>query len=210
MTGQVLPLDAATHKVVDVLLPWFVNGTLEGDERALVEQHLGHCQRCRQEVEWLRELQAACATAAVPGASPAIRRIHETLMQPREAGWRAGWRRLPSWSRAAIAAQLVLIVALGVAVVTASDGLLAPYRTLAAPGSAAPATASLVVVFDPATSEADIRRMLRAAGARIVDGPTQANAWLLDVPPEGREPALRALKAERRIVLAEPLSAPAR
>ena len=38
--GQVLRLDA-THRVVDVLLPWFVNGTLESEERALVERHLG-------------------------------------------------------------------------------------------------------------------------------------------------------------------------
>ena len=51
--------------------------------------------------------------------------------------------------------------------------------------SAPPASsASLVVVFDPAATESDFRRSLRAAGARIVDGPTQANAYLLDVPPE--------------------------
>jgi len=33
MTGKVLHFDAATHKVVDVLLPWYANGTLEGEER---------------------------------------------------------------------------------------------------------------------------------------------------------------------------------
>ncbi|MCC6195076.1 MAG: zf-HC2 domain-containing protein, partial [Burkholderiales bacterium] len=171
MTGHVLPFDAATHKVVDVLLPWFANGTLETDERALVEQHLGRCPRCRQEIEWLRELHAACAAAAVPGASPAMHRIRERLLQPRPPGWRAGWQRIPSWSRAAIVAQLVLIIGLGGAFLAASDARLAPYRTLADPGSS-PATAPLVAVFDPATPEFDIRRMLRAAHARIVDGPT--------------------------------------
>ena len=44
----------------------------------------------------------------------------------------------------------------------------------------------IVVVFDPATPEADLRRILREAGARIVDGPTQANAYVLDVPAPQR------------------------
>ena len=79
--GQVLRLDSATHRVVDVLLPWFVNGTLESEERALVERHLDHCKRCRREVEWLRELHAACAVAAGPGGSPAVSRLHQRLME---------------------------------------------------------------------------------------------------------------------------------
>ncbi len=79
------------------------------------------------------------------------------------------------------------------------------YRTLgAAPGSA-PA-GSIAVVFDPATAEADLRRILREAGARIVDGPTQANAYVLDVPARRQEQALRALRAERATVLVEPLA----
>ena len=36
MTGRVLQFDPAAHKVADVLLPWLVNGTLEGDELAFV------------------------------------------------------------------------------------------------------------------------------------------------------------------------------
>ena len=203
--GQVLHLDAATHKVVDVLLPWFVNGTLAGDERALVHEHLAQCERCRREVEWLQELSAACAAAAeAPGGSPALRHLRQRLMASRGilGGIRSRWQRGAPWPRALIAAQLAAILVLG-AVVAGSDETRAPYRTLAAAGSAAPATASLVAVFDPATSELELRRMLRAAGARIVDGPNQANAYLLDAPEPAQ--ALRALKAERQVVLVEPL-----
>ena len=39
-SGRVLPLAPAAHRVADVLLPWLVNGTLEGDELAFVERHL--------------------------------------------------------------------------------------------------------------------------------------------------------------------------
>ena len=210
--GKVLPFDAPTHKVVDVLLPWFVNGTLESEERALVQQHLGQCERCRREVEWLQDLQAACAAAAAPGASPAVHHLRQRLMERATAPGvvgrlRACWRRAQPWSRAVIAAQFAAILVLASLVVIGSNELTAPYRTLGAADSAARSPASLVVVFDPATTELDLRRMLRAVDARIVDGPTQANAYLLDVPPNAQERAIRALKADRRVVLVEPLRA---
>lgn len=106
-----------------------------------------------------------------------------------------------------IAAQFAAILVLASLVVIGSNELTAPYRTLGAADSAARSPASLVVVFDPATTELDLRRMLRAVDARIVDGPTQANAYLLDVPPNAQERAIRALKADRRVVLVEPLRA---
>ena len=189
MSGRVLHLDAATHKVADALLPWFVNGTLDDEERVLVEEHLGHCERCRREVEWLQELHAACASV-----STAVPHLHERLMRRTTSGiagrLQARWRRAHPWSRAAMAAQLAVILVLGAVVV--GDETRAPYRTLGAADSAARAPASLVVVFDPAVTELDLRRMLRAVGARIVDGPTQANAYLLDVAPGlGSRPYVR-------------------
>lgn len=210
MTAKVLHFDAATHKVVDVLLPWFVNGTLEGDERALVQQHLAQCERCRREVEWLQELQAACTAAAAPGVSPAVHQLRQRLMAPRTTPGLKGllpalWQRLQPWTRAVMAAQLAAIVVLG-AVVAVREEPRAAYRTLGAADSPAPATASLVVVFDPAATELDLRNMLRAVGARIVGGPTQTNAYLLDVPAEARERALRTLRTDRRVLLVEPLA----
>jgi outer membrane lipopolysaccharide assembly protein LptE/RlpB len=62
-----------------------------------------------------------------------------------------------------------------------------------------------VVVADPTTTEAELRRILRAAGARIVDGPTQANAYVLEVPAQRQEQAMRALRAEHALVLVERL-----
>ena len=210
MTGRVLRFDAAAHKFVDVLLPWFVNGTLEGEELALVQRHLGECPRCQQEVEWLRELHAACiAGEAMPGASAAFRKLRGQLEESREgrdsiAASRRSRSRTRLWSRWAIAAQLVVIAVLGTLLLWSTDGS-APYRTLAARDAAAPATGSLVVVFDPATTEAEVHRILRGAGARIVDGPTQANAYVLEVPPEQTDRAAQAIKAERAALLVEPL-----
>jgi hypothetical protein len=52
-----------------------------------------------------------------------------------------------------------------------------------------------------------LRRILRGAGARVVDGPTESNAYVLDVPAERRMLALQRLRAERAVVLVEPLAA---
>ena len=210
MSGQVLQFDPAAHKVADVLLPWFVNGTLEGEELAFVQEHLGQCERCRGEVEWLREFHAACAAAAaVPRSSSAVRHLRRSLEEPRRgpgipALLHAHWRRVRPWSRAVMAAQLAAILALGTVVVIGEDRPPA-YRTLGADSAGARVTGTVVVVFDPAAHELDLRRMLSAVGARIVDGPTQANAYVLEVPADLREQAVRALKADRLVVLVESL-----
>jgi hypothetical protein len=62
-----------------------------------------------------------------------------------------------------------------------------------------------VVVFDPATTQAEVGRILRAADARIVDGPTQANAYVLEVPSGQIDRAVQTLKAERAAALVERL-----
>src|SRR4030095_918228 len=80
MNDRVVRLDAAVHKVADVLLPWLVNGTLEGDGLAFVQRHGDECPSCRHEVEWLRELHAACTVAEdMPGASAAFHNLRGKL-----------------------------------------------------------------------------------------------------------------------------------
>lgn len=209
MTDRVIHLDPAAHKVADVLLPWFVNGTLEGDELAFVRQHVEGCARCQREVVWLREFHAACvAGEALPEASSAFRKLRVQLENPKPAPppLRSALNRVGPWSHWLIAAQLVVIVALGSLWYTGIESR-AQYRTLGAPATSAPTAGDLVVVFDPATPESDLRRILRGVGARVVDGPTEANAYVLDVPAERREPALQSLRAERAVVLVEPLAA---
>jgi anti-sigma-K factor RskA len=210
VTGRVLQLDPAGHKVADVLLPWFVNGTLDGDERAFVERHLEQCVRCQREVEWLRELHLACIAAETdPGASNAARKLRRRLMEPRDrdnavAVLKRLWGRVRPWSHVIAATELVLIVVIGMWLLLPGDSSTL-YRTLGAQDARATAAGNLVVVFDPATTEAELRRMLRESGARIVDGPTQSNAYILDVPAPRQDQALKALRAERAAVLVEPL-----
>jgi anti-sigma factor RsiW len=210
VTGRVLKFDPAAHKVADVLLPWLVNGTLEGDELAFVEQHVATCARCQREVEWLREFHAACvAGESEPNASTsaAFRSLRGKLdARPKEdiVPWSDRFRLGQSWTRWVVAAQLAVIVVLG-GVVIVRDDPPAVYRTLNSGNASAVTTGSLVVVFDPATTEADLRRMLRDIGARLIDGPTRTNAYVLELPEARREQAIRVLRNERAVVLVESL-----
>lgn len=208
MSGQVLRFDSSVHKVVDALLPWYVNGTLEGAELEGVRQHLCECELCRQEAEWLRELHAACIAAeSDPDVSDAfrdLRRRLETRQSPRASvGFtRAGASSI--WSRWALAASVAIAVVFGASVLRDTS---APpiYRTLGASDAIEHATGSMIVVFHPTTTEGELRRILRSADARIVDGPTKANAYVLGVPSGQRQDTIRALRAERAVVLVEPL-----
>jgi hypothetical protein len=96
-------------------------------------------------------------------------------------------------------------IALG-AIAFRDTGQPAVYRTLGAPGAAARAGGSLVLVFDPSTPENEMRRILREVEARVVNGPTEANAYIVDVPAGRRQAALRALRSEHSVVFVEQLA----
>lgn len=215
MSGKILRFDDSTHRRVDAVLPWFVNGTLEDDELADVERHLRDCARCRREVGMLRELQGACAAAALTSdATPAYRRLSrriggrrgiDALVDPARRCFRQ-WRQAPVWARLAIGGQLAVIVAVFLWAAppgSDSDGM---YRTLGTPALRSTGVATIAVVFRPDTMESAMRRIVQATGGRVVDGPTESNAYVLQVPAGRGSEALAELRAAPDVVLAEPLT----
>ena len=47
------------HDEIDLLLPWYVNDTLEPAEHDRVTRHVTSCAECRESVSLLAEIQAA-------------------------------------------------------------------------------------------------------------------------------------------------------
>jgi anti-sigma factor RsiW len=45
-----IPSGAEPHDQAEELLPWYVTGQLDADDRALVEQHLSSCPHCRRQL----------------------------------------------------------------------------------------------------------------------------------------------------------------
>jgi anti-sigma factor RsiW len=227
MTGRVLSFAKSAHQSAQELLPWFLTGTLEGEEAAQVEEHLRSCPACRSELEFLRELRSEYV-ASEPAREPqeALARLRPRLGEGATAhrpsarpGGRTGTRPsiparvrralatqfpIPSWVKLALVAQFLLIFGLGWAVLQPDRSGL-PYRTLSAAATPEHASGSLVVVFDPSTQQRDVARILRSSGGRVVDGPTASNGYVLAVPEGGLNTALSRLRAEAAVVLAEPL-----
>jgi len=215
MSGQILRFDDSEHRIADALLPWFVNGTLSDDERASVDRHLRECARCRREVEVLRQLQAFCRSTPVGiDATPAPHKLNERISAASRRGsigpWLRRllehWRRAPQWTRWVIATEFAGVVVLAAFAGAHDDESTAPYRTLGALSRTSP-SATIAVVFVPDIAEAEMRRIVQATGAHIIDGPTSTDAYVLRVPTGHRTEALVALRSEPAVVLAEPLSA---
>ena len=115
------------------LLPWYVNGTLDGEERAMVEKHLKECLACRNELEEMEALHvvvqahASASNESSPGQA-GLDRLLAALesVDPEESaqtGEKVGERsrsetrllRFPSerfrrWAPALAAAALIVLV----------------------------------------------------------------------------------------------------
>ena len=217
MTGRIVSLFASPHQKALELMPWYVAGSLAAGEHEAVEQHLAGCAACQRELRWQRELQSAYVKSAVqPDIERALAKLRPQLVQPEppptvRRGGRLDALRIgrPRWMTIALVAQAMVIIGLAALVAVDREGP-AGYRLLGATPAADDHAASIVVVFDPEIREREVQRMLRAAGARIVDGPTAGNGYLLRVAPERRDAALDLLRAAHEVLIAEPLDSGSR
>ena len=220
--------DDARHNEAQDALPWLANGTLCGTELDRVQAHVETCALCRADLAVLRTVHAAgpgpdldwdperalerlLPQLDAPLPAQDVPEVHAVQAPPAQPapGLRRRWRTLPAandrtWLRAAVAAQFCAIAVLAVllARLTAQPDSNHDYHVLGAAG--ANGAARVVVTFRPDTPEAELRRIVRASGARIVGGPTVTDAWL--VGADGRlDPVLARLRAEPAVTLAEPL-----
>ncbi|MFZ4874428.1 zf-HC2 domain-containing protein [Janthinobacterium sp. Mn2066] len=215
-TGKIVDIDASTHQKVQKLLPWMLDDSLSGTERLMVHDHLLQCAECRADLDWQRQVQSAQpAMQAEPDVERAFAALsarlepHKRARRPRQgiSAWlQNAWNSLrpAPWQHWAMAAQCALIVGLGLVLLKSPADGPGQFHALSAADSAA-AAGNVMVLFKPETPERELRRILQAHGAHIVDGPTVTDAYVLYLPPAGREAALAALRREPAVALAEAL-----
>lgn len=208
--GRIFRLHGDQHHETQQLLPWYVAGQLDPSDLANVEAHLSDCAECSAELQVERRLKAEVASLPLDvgmGWAELRRRLdrpkHRVTGEvgvPLLRGFL--WPRL-GWILAGQVALVLLVVMLASPV-----GTPAPYGAL---GTAPTQTGgNVIVIFRPETSERDLRHILNASRARLVDGPTAANAYVLHVSAAERASALTTLRAQADIVLAEPIDTDAR
>jgi anti-sigma factor RsiW len=198
MTARIFALDSDEHREAQSLLPWLANGTLPPAELERVRRHVAQCDRCRADAAWQDALRDAAAS--LPTAGSDVERDWAAMrakLAPREArAWtRLGWPMLAG-------AQAVAMLVLAAVLVTRGVTQDAEYRTLG--NTPAAPTANALVVFQPGASETQIRQALRTVRARIVDGPTATDAYLLHMPsPTASE--LARLRSDAAVMRVESL-----
>jgi hypothetical protein len=210
MNGRILQFEDHRHGQAQRLLPWLVNGRIDGDERAWVEQHVRECRECERELLALRELQLAVQADLSDDASLSskvddgwlrLRNRLRTMPARAEPFWQTlhrQWQQAPRWLAATAAIQAVALLMLGFAL-WRPPTTPASYRTLATTPSAN--AGNLVIVFDPRIEEARLTELLRASQARIVDGPNDAGAYVLAVAPARLAMVRDALRAAPGVTL---------
>ncbi len=219
MTGHIISLHGDLHDDACALLPWYVTGRLDAEDVARVDAHLPTCAQCQADLAAERRVQAAVAALDEPMGDvdvgfAALRAQLTPRVSPAPAPRRTRtqqigrqWRKSAPWLRWAVAAELALLVLAGAALtLTHPAQPAAPvYRTLGAAPD--PVTANIVVVFRPDIRERELRQTLRDNEARLVGGPTSADAYLLHVDAAARAATVERLRHQGTIVLAEPIDA---
>jgi hypothetical protein len=187
------------HDRARLLLPWYVNGTLEPEDTALFETHLNDCDECRADLAANRALRELYAATPVAGLAARPAQLTPARGSPQPM-WRlsSGWARVTQVALAAAAAVALIVV---VAPRPEDSG----YRLLGSDDAVQVGNA--IVLFSPDTTERDLRAALTRAGARLVDGPTASGAYVVLVPEQRRAEALADLRALPQVVLAEPVDA---
>ncbi len=217
------------HRDLQDLLPWYVNGQLDASEQAQIEGHLHDCALCQAELKVQRQLETEIKRLPInveEGWSQMRRRL-EAEARPRRSPWAwlrppafGGWRgglgglRAVGRSRGGAGAAAPGWAMAGVLGLVSAAVLLTyaqpqHYHALSAAPTAA-ATGNVLVMFRPDTREKDMRAALQDSAARLVDGPTAAGAYVLQVPTAGRVDALARLRARAEVELAEPIGSAAR
>jgi anti-sigma factor RsiW len=206
--GRILPFTQDPHRETRDLMPWLITGRLEPEEQARVEAHLATCETCSRELAGERELARDVAElpiatgigwAAMRDRLDSAAEVASFIPLPP-----ARTRFTPRQIGLAIAAQAAILAA-AVTITLRIEAPIAPYHALGSAPAAAATEGNAIIVFRPDARESDISSLLKASDARLVDGPTPANAYVLHIPEGERSQMLGRLRADAAVVLAEPL-----
>jgi hypothetical protein len=213
MTGNIIRLRRDPHHEVQLLLPWYATGRLDDADQALVDAHLAQCPVCQGDLEHERRLETevACLPVEADQAWASMLRRMEEGASRRRSHWpwlgslrrrsAVAWRVGGPWLGWAVALQIIVVVLIA----RPPEPQPRLYHALSAPPAHAPG--NIVVIFRPTAQEAAIRGALKSSGSRLVDGPTGADAYVLRAPDALRSEAVAKLRADRDVVVAEPIDA---
>jgi hypothetical protein len=200
----------AEHEQVWLNLPWYVNDTLAAPEHAAAQKHLSVCLVCRREAAALRSMQRVLVARTLdPQCEAALQRLNARLDR------NAAGERLFPWAAAAV---LVLVTGL-TGLVGLNTGLGGKTETNKAYITLGTRTTEMAdtsfvtarIVFDHDVTELQMRKLLLAADAELVDGPTTRGAYTIALSAasasDDLQAALSILRESKQVLFVEPIIA---
>lgn len=188
---------------METLLPFYVSGTLDGDDLREVEDWLADDPAARAalaeaeaEAEATIRLNEAIElpagalarfSAALDAEAPGATAKGASLLS-RLAGWLGGAPSNLGWAAAAL--MLAVVVAQGV--MQRGDEARLTIAGAENPAATAP---FILVMFQPEATIADIQAALKAANATVIDGPNGEGVFKIGVPAANAADYDAALKA---------------
>lgn len=163
---------------IESLLPFYVNGSLKGDELALVEQELANNQALEQEVVFLQNLRQSLKDQELD-SSPGefgLKRLQKSVSNASVSEQKPPTSK-NIWRFAAVAACLMLVIQ------TVVVNLESESTYTAAGGKTASVAEGYVVsvTFTPNISELALRQLLIENNVAIIDGPSALGVYRLSV-----------------------------
>lgn len=198
------------HDEVLELLPWFVNNSLEGQDRSKVMTHLGGCTDCQQERDRLERLQTLVQAEDSEMAEADYKPSFEKLMNRIDANEleKPGQQPPPEmensqvslmpvgrfgrssgWFPYAAAASLVLGIALVILVNRPETVETLNVPTLNSPGLEAGVSRSqrMALTFEENIDSATLRAAFVSTGAYIVSGPDEEGRYVIEIIIDGEQ-----------------------
>ncbi|MEQ1621305.1 MAG: zf-HC2 domain-containing protein [Methylococcales bacterium] len=199
------------HHQTTLLLPWYLNQSLEPAERQLVEQHLQNCNDCKMELASLQLIADAVANGSNADFSPeeSFSKLRAKLQSNRLPRERSNVVRfnIPANSNSAsnrenstlkkqlsqVAARYSKQIAIAASLFLVLIPVALQYRTSPEPSSYYTLSATkpevvsdrlIRVVFSKTLAASDIDKLLEQVYGQRVEGPNSVGAYTVRLAPD--------------------------
>lgn len=210
------------HQDIYPLLPWYVNDSISGSERLIVNAHLERCLTCRVEVKQLKQLSNLVIRSNQDELSghPAFARLKSQINQhPATKASVQQWlaQRILHIEHTMLKPGILTIATVSIVSLTwyafnhqpTSNISQKPgYHTLSSQTADVTHSSDFRVVFRNNTRAPAVQQLLATINAEIVSGPSVKNSYRIRLNPGTRDhnqlSVLQHLRANPMVILAEP------
>jgi hypothetical protein len=212
------------HQQIQLLLPWYMNQSLQPEERQQVESHIRQCLLCRRELVSLRklaeavtelsdlEVAAETSFANLRLKLPARASDKVPSTSPTKASGLTGLVKLSRQSDVQFAmVATLLLVLLPLTLHTLQTNTADSYYTLSEAKPELATGKQLRVVFAKSLSSTEVAAILATIHGQRIDEPNSVGAFTVrldSVDSPKLEDAIALLRSRSDVLLAEPIMQP--